>query len=206
MILSGVFLLIGSLTAGRTSDYQRKKAVQESGNENVLPERRITSQIYGFILAAAGLCMYGWFCRYQIHPSAVLASSALGMFFPSSNYPAPPSLFHHQSTCFVTIPRRPYYTGNSFLGALGLTWTFATTTSYQTECFPAQAASLVALTGLTRYVAAAISAALIERLSQVMGFGWCFTGLAILMVLCIPGVLLIMKKGAAFRQAIQEEK
>jgi hypothetical protein len=84
-----------------------------------------------------------------------------------------------------------------------MTWVFVTSTSYQSECFPTQVASLVALAGLLRNVAAAIAAAIIQPLTERMGLGWCFTGLAILDLLGIFGVLLIVKKGPAFRRALE---
>jgi MFS family permease len=84
-----------------------------------------------------------------------------------------------------------------------MTWVFVASTAYQTECFPTQAASLVALAGLLRNVAAAIAAAIIHPLAGLMGLGWCFTGLAILDLLGVLGVLLIVKKGPAFRRALE---
>lgn len=87
----------------------------------------------------------------------------------------------------------------TFLCGFGLTWVFVTSTAYLTECSPAQAASLVALAGLVRNPAAAVAAAVIEELVEKMGVGWCFTGVAGVMVgvLCVLGVL--VKMGPVWR-------
>lgn len=92
------------------------------------------------------------------------------------------------------------------IASFGLTWVFVTSTSYQTECFPSQAASLVALGGLLRNIAAAIAALIIERLEVRMGRGWFFTGLAVLDLLGIPGVIFIGRQGAKFRAAAKEKE
>jgi hypothetical protein len=70
--------VFGSLAGGRTSDFLRKRAVRKYGSENIPPERRISTQIYGYILSATGLLMYGWFCRFHIHVSAALVASGIG--------------------------------------------------------------------------------------------------------------------------------
>lgn len=87
-----------------------------------------------------------------------------------------------------------------------MTWIFVTSASYQTECFPTQVASLIALAGLLRYTAAAITAVIINRLADLMGYGWCFTGLALLVSLGIPGVFVIMKWGPGFRRALEDKE
>ena len=73
-----------------------------------------------------------------------------------------------------------------------MTFVFITSTSFQTECFPTYAASLVALAGLIRNPAAGVAAAVTNELVKKMGYGWCFTGLALLNLLGVPGVLFIM--------------
>lgn len=74
--------MFGSLAGGRTSDFLRKRAVSKYGSEKIPPEGRISTQIYGYILSATGLLMYGWFCRYHIHVSAALVASAVGKHKP----------------------------------------------------------------------------------------------------------------------------
>ena len=90
--------------------------------------------------------------------------------------------------------------------SFGMTWVFVTSSSYQTECFPTQAASQMALASLLRNVAAAIAAVIVDRLTSSMGFGWCFTGLAFLNLLGVVGVLFIMKVGPALRRALEDTK
>ncbi len=97
-------------------------------------------------------------------------------------------------------------TGDGPTASFGMTWVFVTSSSYQTECFPTQAASQMALASLLRNVAAAIAAVIIDRLTSSMGFGWCFTGLAFLNLLGVVGVLFIMKTGPAFRTTLEGKK
>jgi sugar phosphate permease len=88
---------------------------------------------------------------------------------------------------------------------MGTAIIFVTSTSFQTECDPSQAASLVALAGLLRNLAAAVGSVVMDVLVQKMGYGWCFTGLAIIDGLCVPGIILIMKKGEEFRENLQKQ-
>ncbi|KAL4925206.1 major facilitator superfamily domain-containing protein [Aspergillus undulatus] len=80
----------------------------------------------------------------------------------------------------------------SALAGIGTAIIFVTTTSYQTEVAPMQAATIVALGGLLRNIAAAIAAAIVDSLTEKMGYGWCFTGLGVLDVVCVAGILGIM--------------
>ncbi|KAL4902282.1 hypothetical protein BDW74DRAFT_186862 [Aspergillus multicolor] len=66
------------------------------------------------------------------------------------------------------------------LAGIGTAIIFVTSTSFQTECAPAQSATIVALAGLLRNIAAAIAAVIVDALVKGMGYGWCFTGLGIL--------------------------
>ena len=75
-----------------------------------------------------------------------------------------------------------------------MTWVFVSSTTYQTECFPTYAATLVALAGLLRNPAAAVAAVTIDPLTDVMGFGWCYTGLGLLNLVGILGVLFIQNR------------
>ena len=101
----GIFCVIGSLAGGRTSDFLRKRAVLKSGNEKLPPERRISSQIYGFVLSTAGICMYGWFCRFGIHVSAVLVSSAIGKHQRLNNPASFPAHYFSISWSSVALTR-----------------------------------------------------------------------------------------------------
>ncbi|KMP00391.1 hypothetical protein CIRG_00533 [Coccidioides immitis RMSCC 2394] len=166
-LVPGISLLIASVCTGRFSDYRRAKllaAARQSG-KTVVPEQRISLQIYGFIITAAGKVMYGWFTRHHIHASAGLVGSGIA--------------------------------------AVGTAIVFVTSTSFQTECDPSQAASLVALAGLVRNIAAAIAAVIVEKIVVQIGYGWCFTGLAVLDALCVAGVLVIIWKGQFFRERRQ---
>ncbi|KAF2477701.1 MFS general substrate transporter [Lindgomyces ingoldianus] len=163
----GISLFVASILIGRLSDLMRAKAVKNSPDGKVAPERRIPIQIFGFIIAATGKLMYGWFTRYHIHPVSGLSGAALA--------------------------------------SIGTAVIFVTSTSFQTECDPSQTASLVALGGLLRNIAAAIGAVIIEKLVEKMGYGWCMTGLAALDILCIPGIVLIMVRGQKYREKLNKK-
>lgn len=163
-LVPGISLLIASIFVGKLSDKLRAKAIKNSPDGKVAPERRIPIQIVGFIVAAIGKVMYGWFTKYHMNMAGGLLGSALA--------------------------------------AVGTAVIFVTSTSFQTECDPSQTASLVALGGLLRNIAAAIGAVIMDSLVKKMGYGWCFTGLAALDLLCIPGIVLIMIKGAKFREQL----
>lgn len=74
----GVAIVMGSLFAGRFSDWRRARMVKASDDDNVEPESRLVDQIWGTVLCAAGSIMYGWFVERNIHPAAVLVATFLG--------------------------------------------------------------------------------------------------------------------------------
>ncbi|KAF2008481.1 MFS general substrate transporter [Aaosphaeria arxii CBS 175.79] len=166
-LVPGFALFVTSIAVGRISDAMRARAIRNSPNDKVVPERRIPIQIVGFVIACVGKLMYGWFTKYRINAAGGLFGSAFA--------------------------------------AVGTSIIFVTSTSFQTECDPSQAASLVALGGLLRNIAAAIGAVIMDELVKRMGYGWCFTGLAALDILCIPGIILIMIKGAKFREQLNQK-
>ncbi|KAL3430168.1 major facilitator superfamily domain-containing protein [Aspergillus tetrazonus] len=83
----------------------------------------------------------------------------------------------------------------SALAGIGTAIIFVTSTSFQTECAPAQSATIVALAGLLRNIAAAIAAVIVDGIVKTMGYGWCFTGLGALDGICIGGIFYIIWKG-----------
>lgn len=94
----------------------------------------------------------------------------------------------------------------TFLGGFGMTWVFVVTTTYLTECSSGQAATNVAIGNFFRNACAAVSSVLISELTEKMGFGWCFTGLALLDIIGFAIVLLLMAKGPAWRLQWEEKK
>jgi MFS family permease len=92
------------------------------------------------------------------------------------------------------------------MAAVGVSVVFVTSTSFQTECDPAQTASLVALGGFLRNVAGAITAAIMVGILKALGWGWAFTGLGILDLLCIPGILLILMRGEKWRDDLKRQQ
>ncbi|KAH8708506.1 major facilitator superfamily domain-containing protein [Phaeosphaeriaceae sp. PMI808] len=85
------------------------------------------------------------------------------------------------------------------ISAAGNGTIFVSSTSYQTECMPTSAAALIALSGLLRNIAAAIAAAIMDSLLSAMGYGWVFTGLAILDIVCIGCLIYIRVRGQVYR-------
>jgi MFS family permease len=94
----------------------------------------------------------------------------------------------------------------SALAAVGTSIVFVTSTSFQTECDPTQTASLVAVGGFLRNVAAALAAVAMESLINSAGYGWTFSIFGLMDGLCIPGILLIIFKGADMRAALKAQQ
>jgi MFS family permease len=92
------------------------------------------------------------------------------------------------------------------MAAIGVSIVFVTSTSFQTECDPAQTASLVALGGFLRNVAAAITAAVMIKILKAVGWRWAFTGLGMLDLICIPGILLILMRGQKWREDLKRQQ
>jgi MFS family permease len=92
------------------------------------------------------------------------------------------------------------------VAAIGVSVVFVTSTSFQTECDPAQTASLVALGGFLRNAAGAITAAIMFNVLKGLGWGWAFTGLGILDLICIPGILLILVRGEKWREDLKRQQ
>ena len=69
---------MGSLSGGRFSDYKRAKTIKKSPDGKVDPENRLADQIWGVLLCATGILMYGWFNNFNIHPATVLLAIFLG--------------------------------------------------------------------------------------------------------------------------------
>lgn len=60
------------------SDLLRRRQADQKRDDEILPEGRVSHQLYGIIFSAAGILMYGWFCHRRVHVAGVLASSVLG--------------------------------------------------------------------------------------------------------------------------------
>ncbi|KAK7712984.1 Dityrosine transporter 1 [Botryosphaeria dothidea] len=92
----------------------------------------------------------------------------------------------------------------SAIAGFGMSWVLVTSTSYLTESSPPHAARMVALAGLMRNIGAAIAAAIIHPLIEAMGYGWCYTGLAFLVLACISGVIYLKYTGKTYRAQLQQ--
>jgi hypothetical protein len=84
-----------------------------------------------------------------------------------------------------------------------MTWVFITTTSYLTESFKNTPATLVALASLFRNPAAAVAAVVVRPLYEKVGIGWCFTGLALVELVCVALILWLMVRGKAMRESLE---
>lgn len=87
----------------------------------------------------------------------------------------------------------------SFIGCFGITWVLVTNTTYLTECSTGLPATNVAFGNLLRNAGAAISSAVIHRLISKMGYGWCFTGLALVNLCGLANVVWLTIKGSRWR-------
>ena len=74
-----------------------------------------------------------------------------------------------------------------------MSWIFVTTNAFLTECIRQQAAQAFALGNMLRSPAAAVTAAIIHPLTVRMGWGWCFTGLAILNFVLVGSAMVILR-------------
>lgn len=87
-----------------------------------------------------------------------------------------------------------------FVSGFGMTWVFVTSNAYLSEAVKGQPATAIALANCLRNIAAAISSSIIHKLSILMGYGWCFTGLALLNIITISIVVLLFYKGRMWRE------
>ncbi|KAH8657509.1 major facilitator superfamily transporter [Tricladium varicosporioides] len=76
----GIAMIIGSLCSGHFSDWRRARAVKASPTGDVDPEHRLVDQIWGVVICASGVLLFGWFVNYAIHPAAVLVAMFLTGF------------------------------------------------------------------------------------------------------------------------------
>ncbi|KAH8727894.1 major facilitator superfamily domain-containing protein [Phaeosphaeriaceae sp. PMI808] len=95
---------------------------------------------------------------------------------------------------------------SSALAAVGVSIVFVTSTSFQTECDPAQTASLVALGGFLRNAMAGLAAPIIPLMLNGLGYGWAFTVLGFLDIICIPGILLVLMWGSKWRENLKKDQ
>ncbi|AET40916.1 Dtr1p Ecym_7063 [Eremothecium cymbalariae DBVPG len=83
----------------------------------------------------------------------------------------------------------------SFLMAFGMTWCSNSTMTYLTESNPKRAAGTIAVSNSFRNIAAAISSAIIFKLCDAMGVGWCFTGLGLCDLISVLSIYYLIRNG-----------
>lgn len=87
------------------------------------------------------------------------------------------------------------------IAGFGMSYIFVASNAFLTECIHQQAAGAFALGNMLRNPAAAVAAAIIEPLVSKMGWGWCFTGLAVLNAVVVGvGVVVLRVKSAGWRE------
>ncbi|KAH8690494.1 putative bicyclomycin resistance protein [Talaromyces proteolyticus] len=95
---------------------------------------------------------------------------------------------------------------STFLTGFGMSWIFVTTNAFLTECVVQQAAGAFALGNMLRSPAAAVAAAIISPLVKNMGWGWCFTGLAVLNLVVVGSSVIILRtQSPGWRKARNEK-
>lgn len=92
----------------------------------------------------------------------------------------------------------------SALSAFGLTWCSNTTITYLSELLSKRIAGAIAISSLFRNVGATVSSAIIMELCNVMGIGWCFTGLGLCNLISMAGVLYLLKNSGHWQEKIHE--
>lgn len=90
----------------------------------------------------------------------------------------------------------------SALTAFGLTWCSNTTMTYLTELLSRRTAGAIAVSSLFRNIGATISSAIIIKLCNIMGIGWCFTGLGFCNLVSLAGVLYLLKNSGYWQGRI----
>lgn len=90
--------------------------------------------------------------------------------------------------------------------AFGMTWCSNASITYMIDVKGRQAATAISINNSFRNAAAAISAAIINKLTRQMGFGWCFTGLGVCVFLAeILLIFLIAKGNQELREKVDLE-
>ena len=76
--------------------------------------------------------------------------------------------------------------------AFGLTWCNNTIMTYLSELLSLRVSSAIAVSSFFRNIAAAISSALIAKLCQKMGIGFCFLGLGLINLVSLFSILVLI--------------
>ncbi|KAI2079065.1 Dityrosine transporter 1 [Ophidiomyces ophidiicola] len=187
-LVVGIAMVLGSLSGGHFSDWRRARIARLRGEHTVTPEIRLLDQIWGVLLCAAGLLMFGWFVDRAVHPAATLVSTFLSELVPRPRY--------CEELDTLTSPITT--------AGFGMSWIFVASNAFLTECIAQQAAAAFALGNMLRNPAAAVAAAIIEPLVRRMGWGWCFTGLSLLNLVGVGASVTVLRlKSSGWREQRQ---
>ncbi|KAG7194460.1 Dityrosine transporter 1 [Scheffersomyces spartinae] len=86
-----------------------------------------------------------------------------------------------------------------FLCGFGMTWILNSNTTYLSECSTEQPATYVSIGNFGRNLGAAICSAIIHILVRKMGYGWCFTGLALVSLISAVLTVVLLIRGRKTR-------
>ncbi|QLG74943.1 hypothetical protein HG535_0H02700 [Zygotorulaspora mrakii] len=81
----------------------------------------------------------------------------------------------------------------SAFNAFGLTWSNNTTMTYLSELMARRVSGAIAVSSFLRNIGATISSAIVIRLCQEMGIGWCFTGLGLCNILSFLAICYLIR-------------
>ncbi|CAG8071320.1 unnamed protein product [Penicillium salamii] len=87
-----------------------------------------------------------------------------------------------------------------FIMGLTLTGAFNTISTLLVDLYPTQAAKATAANNFGRCLLGAGATALIDPMLSAMGKGWCFTFIALVMLATTPLLLIVIRKGPAWRE------
>lgn len=91
---------------------------------------------------------------------------------------------------------------SSFLVLCGMSSVSVINMTYMTECQTGFISTNVAVGNMTRNLAAGVSSLIVDKLINVMGFGWCFTGLGFLNVVSVVMSIILTKFGQKWNQKL----
>lgn len=105
---------------------------------------------------------------------------------------------HHWSVVSVFVFTFMISIGTSSVSVVNMT--------YMTECPTGYVSTNVAVGNMARNLAAGVCSLIIAKLVRAMGYGWCFSGLAVLNVMSLGMSMVISKYGAGWNRKRRERE
>lgn len=94
----------------------------------------------------------------------------------------------------------------SFMISFGMSAVSVVNMTYMSECPTGYISTNVAVGNMARNLAAGVASLVIDILTEKMGYGWCFTGLALLNVASVGMSLVLCKYGHRWNQRHEEKR